>query len=70
MIFFEAIGEKKYLYTNMVTKLFVPPAGLPNYGLRREAQFKTLACHQEEVPKRCSSCEVPRATERIWIMQV
>ena len=36
-------------------------------GLRKNAQCKTWAFYQEELPKRCSSCELLKATDIIWI---
>ena len=44
----------------------MPAAGQPNQRLLKKAHGKTLAFYQEELPKRCSFCELPGETERIW----
>ena len=65
---------KYHLYLNLiymhiiVTTLIVPPAGLPNQGLRKITQYRTLAFYQEERPQRFCSCKVPEATVGVWIL--
>ena len=43
----------------------MPPAGLLQKGLRK----KLFGFYQEELPKRCSSCKLLRATDRLWYTQ-
>ena len=42
-------------------------AGVPNKGLRKKLDVKE-ALYQEELTKRCSSCEMLKATNYIWIL--
>ena len=50
-----------------ITTLSMPLAGLLNKGLKKRAQYEKLAFYQEELTKRCSSCKLLKATDRIWV---
>ena len=43
-------------------QFIVPPAGLPNQGLLKEAQCK-ISFLRKELPESCSSCELIKAIE-------
>ena len=68
--YLRAIGKIYICKIYMVTKLFMPLEFLPNQGLRKKAQCKTLAFYQEKLHKRFSSSELPGENEEIWIMKV
>ena len=51
----------------METKLIMPPAGLLVDQFRRKLYIK-YAFYQEELPKRCSSFELLKPNERLWML--
>jgi hypothetical protein len=59
--------EVKKISIQIFIRLIMPLAGLPNKGLRKKLYIKN-AFYQEEDPKKCTSCEMLRATDFIWIL--